>query len=205
MARCDSVPGIVKSSLGSPRRPTPARATPTSTASHAPSTNRRRRKQKPPMAYRYFDIRFTSGYIGEGEMLSRSFPSGGSLMRRSAVLRCELSHWTSVVAVIAVLVCFGFYGGARASASGVDTSGALPYEGLNRTYVLHVPPGVERPTGLVINLHGAGMTAGEQAALTNYNAVADQHGFAVVYPDGIDLSWADGRGASTPDRQGVDD
>jgi polyhydroxybutyrate depolymerase len=138
-------------------------------------------------------------------MLSRSFPSGGSLMRRSAALRCELSHWTSVVAVIAVLVCLGFYGGARASASGVDTTGALPYGGLNRTYVLHVPPGVERPTGLVINLHGAGMTAGEQAALTNYNAVADQHGFAVVYPDGIDLSWADGRGASTPDRQGVDD
>ena len=41
--------------------------------------------------------------------------------------------------------------------------------------------------------------------MTNYNAVADQHGFVVVYPDGIDLSWADGRGASVPDRQGVDD
>ena len=41
--------------------------------------------------------------------------------------------------------------------------------------------------------------------MTNYNAVADQHGFVVVYPEGIDLSWADGRGASVPDRQGVDD
>ncbi len=41
--------------------------------------------------------------------------------------------------------------------------------------------------------------------MTNYNAVADQHGFVVVYPDGIDFSWADGRGASVPDRQGVDD
>ena len=41
--------------------------------------------------------------------------------------------------------------------------------------------------------------------MTNYNAIADQHGFVVVYPDGIDLSWADGRGASVPDRQGVDD
>jgi polyhydroxybutyrate depolymerase len=27
----------------------------------------------------------------------------------------------------------------------------------------------------------------------------------VASPDGIDLSWADGRGASTPDRRGVDD
>jgi polyhydroxybutyrate depolymerase len=126
-------------------------------------------------------------------------------MRRLAALRCELSHWISVVAVLAVLVCFGFYDGARASASGVDTTGVLPHGGLDRTYVLHVPAGVERPTGLVINLHGAGQTGGEQASLTNYNAVADQHGFAVVYPDGIDLSWADGRGASVPDRQGVDD
>ena len=57
----------------------------------------------------------------------------------------------------------------------------------------------------MINLHGAGETGGAQASLTNYNAVADQHGFAVVYPDGIDYSWADGRGASIPDRQGVDD
>jgi polyhydroxybutyrate depolymerase len=57
----------------------------------------------------------------------------------------------------------------------------------------------------VINLHGAGATGSEQAALTGYDGVADRQGFVVVYPDGIDLSWADGRGASTPDRQGVDD
>jgi polyhydroxybutyrate depolymerase len=27
----------------------------------------------------------------------------------------------------------------------------------------------------------------------------------VAYPDGIELSWADGRGASVPDREGIDD
>ena len=57
----------------------------------------------------------------------------------------------------------------------------------------------------MINLHGAGMTGADQAGLTNYNNVADRYGFVVAYPDGIDLSWADGRGASIPDRQGVDD
>ena len=111
-----------------------------------------------------------------------------------------------LVAVVAVMLCCGVYGGARASAGlGVDTAGALEFGGLNRTYQLHVPAGVDRPAGLVINLHGAGATGGEQASITNYNAVADQHGFVVVYPDGIDYSWADGRGASIPDRQGVDD
>jgi polyhydroxybutyrate depolymerase len=58
---------------------------------------------------------------------------------------------------------------------------------------------------LVINLHGAGMTGSQQAAVTGYNTVADRYGFVVAYPDGIDTTWADGRGASLPDRQGVDD
>jgi polyhydroxybutyrate depolymerase len=87
----------------------------------------------------------------------------------------------------------------------MDSTGTLAFGGLDRTYVVHAPTGVDHPAGLVINLHGSGETGSQQASLTNYNAVADQHGFAVVYPDGIDLSWADGRGASIPDRTGVDD
>mgnify|MGYP001217556641 CR=1 FL=1 len=90
-----------------------------------------------------------------------------------------------------------------ATANPVDPPGMLTFGGLQRTYVLHVPPAPQ--FGLVINLHGSGMTGADQAALTNYNAVADRFGFVVAYPDGIDLSWADGRGASIPDRQGVDD
>lgn len=111
-----------------------------------------------------------------------------------------------VTTVVAVVLCGGFLGAPHASASlGVDTTGVLAFGGLDRTYQLHVPDGVEPPAGLVINLHGAGSTGAQQASATNYNAAADQHGFAVVYPDGIDFSWADGRGASVPDRQGVDD
>lgn len=93
---------------------------------------------------------------------------------------------------------------AAAWASPADPPGMLTFGGIQRSYVLHLPPAVP-PAGLVINLHGAGMTGAQQAGLTNYDAIADQYGFAVVYPDGIDLSWADGRGASIPDRQGVDD
>jgi polyhydroxybutyrate depolymerase len=108
-----------------------------------------------------------------------------------------------MTATICALLCFG---GVRASASPVGNSrGELAFGGVQRTYQLHVPAGVDRPAGLVLNLHGAGTTGSGQAAITNYNAVADRNGFVVVYPDGIDLSWADGRGASTPDRQGVDD
>lgn len=93
---------------------------------------------------------------------------------------------------------------APASANPGDPPGVLTVGGLQRTYLVHAPAG-GAPTGLVLNLHGSGMTGGDQAGLTGYNAVADQYGFVVAYPDGIDLSWADGRGASVPDRQGVDD
>jgi polyhydroxybutyrate depolymerase len=48
--------------------------------------------------------------------------------------------------------------------------------GLARTYGVHVPAGVEHLSGLVINMHAAGATGAEQAALTLYDAVADAHG-----------------------------
>jgi polyhydroxybutyrate depolymerase len=110
-----------------------------------------------------------------------------------------------ITALLASLLVVGALGGAPASANPGDPPGALTFGGLQRTYVLHVPPGLDHPAGLVINLHGAGQTGAVQAAVTNYNAIADQYGFVVAYPDGIDMSWADGRGASVPDREGVDD
>jgi polyhydroxybutyrate depolymerase len=109
-------------------------------------------------------------------------------------------------ALMVLLLGFLAVGAGPASAVPAgDFPDGLNFGGLQRTYLVHVPPGLAQPNGLVINLHGAGMTGAAQAAVTNYNAIADQHGFVVAYPEGIDLSWADGRGASVPDRQGVDD
>ena len=104
---------------------------------------------------------------------------------------------------LAAALLVGGIAASPASAEPLDPPGVLTFGGLQRTYVLHVPPGP--PTGLVINLHGAGMNGGQQAALTDYNSAADRYGFVVAYPDGIDTTWADGRGASEPDRRGVDD
>ncbi len=142
-------------------------------------------------------------------------------MRRTDASECDVAHLSftarparppklsrvrRLMTVFALLLGCALDAGGTASASaGVDTSGVLPFDGLDRTYQLHVPAAAEHPAGLVLNLHGAGMTGREQESATNYDAAADQHGFAVVYPDGIDLSWADGRGASVPDRRGVDD
>lgn len=102
--------------------------------------------------------------------------------------------------LLAVLLCAL---GPAAEAHAAPPAAQLDFGGLQRTYYLHLPPGP--PTGLVVNMHAAGQTGQQHAALTHYDAVADAHGYVVVYPDGIDFSWADGRGASVPDRTGVDD
>jgi polyhydroxybutyrate depolymerase len=66
-----------------------------------------------------------------------------------------------------------------------------------------VPPG--DPVGLVLSLHGGGGTGVGQRGLTDFDTVADANNLVVVYPDGFEKSWADGRGASPADRRHVDD
>lgn len=74
---------------------------------------------------------------------------------------------------------------------------------MDRTYLLHVPAG--DPVGLVLSLHGGGGSGISQRGLTGFDNVADVHDLLVVYPDGYDKSWADGRGASPADRRHIND
>lgn len=91
-----------------------------------------------------------------------------------------------------------------------DQAGSLVVGGMTRAYLLHLPPqygqlapGQRLP--LLLALHGRLGDGAGLARLTHLSAIADQHGFAVVYPDGMRRSWADGRGVTPADRIGVDD
>ncbi|HZT78008.1 MAG TPA: PHB depolymerase family esterase [Vicinamibacterales bacterium] len=77
------------------------------------------------------------------------------------------------------------------------------FQGRLRTYLLHVPP--QSGGALVLAFHGGGQTALEQQTLGAFNAIADRDGVLVAYPQGIERSWADGRGTTKADRAGVDD
>ncbi len=66
-------------------------------------------------------------------------------------------------------------------------------------------PSRSGPLAAVISLHGGLGTGAAQERLTGLDAIADRSGFVAVYPDGIDRSWADGRGAAPADRLGIDD
>ena len=65
--------------------------------------------------------------------------------------------------------------------------------GLERCYLLHVPPGhdLARPAALVFSLHGFASNAKPQVELTGWSELADREDFLVVYPEGTSfpLRW----------------
>ncbi len=83
---------------------------------------------------------------------------------------------------------------------GVPASGSIEAQissgGVNRHYLLHVPTGYAAgtPTALVFNFHGYDSNSQQQEALSGMSAKADQEGFIVVYPDGLNKGWSDGPG-----------
>ncbi len=111
------------------------------------------------------------------------------------------ARWMSLAVAAVFLVGCGERHVSAASAR--DLSGTLRSGGVDRTYTLHVPPG--DPVGLVLSLHGGGGTGVGQQSLTDFDTVANVHSLLVVYPDGYDKSWADGRSASPADRHHIDD
>lgn len=91
----------------------------------------------------------------------------------------------------AVLVCFGLpiaaVLGAAAIVACFDRSdGTMVSSGEEREYLLHVPSSYDggRPAPLVISFHGGATWPAQQANLSGWNRLADEHGFFVVYPAG---------------------
>lgn len=78
-----------------------------------------------------------------------------------------------------------------------DHIGSLYWDGVNRTYIIHLPPADKQmePMPLVFCLHGAGGDAEQTVKFTHggFNTLADKDGFVVVYPSAVDGKWNDHR------------
>jgi polyhydroxybutyrate depolymerase len=68
---------------------------------------------------------------------------------------------------------------------------------VNRRYLLHAPASHGSPLPLVVALHGGSQTAADMERMTGLSTAADREQFIAVYPEGIDKSWADGRGTTS--------
>src|SRR5256886_8688374 len=80
-------------------------------------------------------------------------------------------------------------------------NGSFMSSGRKREYVLYVPRSYDRakPTPLVISLHGAGLWGAAQRETSQWDRVADEYAFIVVYPSGEGGGgprvWHEGSGA----------
>jgi len=66
-------------------------------------------------------------------------------------------------------------------------NGSIVSSGEKREYLLYVPKSYDatRPTPLVISMHGGGGWPVMQRDLSEWNRLAESHGFIVVYPSGL--------------------
>jgi polyhydroxybutyrate depolymerase len=72
-----------------------------------------------------------------------------------------------------------------------DSERKLTVNGLERSYLLHIPPGLDsqQPLPVVFAFHGGSQTPRGMRTVTRLNDVADQANFLVVYPEGVYRSW----------------
>jgi polyhydroxybutyrate depolymerase len=72
-----------------------------------------------------------------------------------------------------------------------DQARTLMFDGLERTYLIHVPPSYDAQTSvpLLLMLHGRGGDGARISELTSFSKLADEKNFIVLYPDGLDNQW----------------
>lgn len=77
--------------------------------------------------------------------------------------------------------------------SGVLTKATIEVGGLTRTYRSYVPKGLPKGAPLLLVMHGSGQNGAQIRIETGYEfeRLADQHGFAVVYPNARSFDWND--------------
>ena len=78
-------------------------------------------------------------------------------------------------------------------------------DGVERTYLLDIPESYaanpEVPAPLVIVLHGTGGAGVTIAGYAGFDLIGERERLIVVYPDGLNANWADGR----PGGEGLED
>lgn len=77
--------------------------------------------------------------------------------------------------------------------SGALTKATMDVGGLKRTYRTYIPKGLANGAPLLIVMHGSGENGAQIRLETGYeyDRLADQYGFAVVYPSAASFDWND--------------
>jgi polyhydroxybutyrate depolymerase len=86
-----------------------------------------------------------------------------------------------------------------------DNNKTLTIGTVQRTYLVHAPPGYTGKTAVpvVFDFHGLSGNGAQQKSLSRWDKVGDSEGFIVVYPDGIGKAW--NAGLCCTDDKTIDD
>ena len=112
------------------------------------------------------------------------------------ILRIVLWLLAGAVALVAVLAGLAGYflytpNPVRPRLTGAVVAGEMVVDGRKRTYQAYVPKGLAPGAPLILALHGSGENGTAMRLETGYafERLADEHGFAVVYPNGLNGHW----------------
>jgi polyhydroxybutyrate depolymerase len=91
--------------------------------------------------------------------------------------------------------------------SGTVTHGSIEVDGRKRTYQAYVPKGLARGAALVLAMHGSDENGTAMRIETGYGfeRLADERGFAVVYPNGQNGHWNTCEIDKDAEQPGIDD
>ncbi|MGC4192794.1 MAG: PHB depolymerase family esterase [Thermomicrobiales bacterium] len=94
---------------------------------------------------------------------------------------------------------------ATPTPSGASSERHLTWDGTDRLYRLYVPENVTSPAPLVVMMHGGFGSAEQAESAYGWDALADEQGFVVAYPNGDGKAWNAGSCCGQPSATDVDD
>ncbi|RNI17262.1 alpha/beta hydrolase family esterase [Flexivirga caeni] len=96
---------------------------------------------------------------------------------------------------------------ATRPAAADDRTLSTRVDGHVRTLILHTPPQAARGTALplVLVYHGALATASGTESSTDFDRIANAHGFLVAFLQGYQDTWNEGAGHTPAERAGIND
>lgn len=72
-----------------------------------------------------------------------------------------------------------------------DQTVSVDVAGTMRSFILHIPSSYtgDSPTPFIIDFHPLGGSGGQEQQASGYQNIADQEGFPIAFPNGIDSAW----------------
>jgi polyhydroxybutyrate depolymerase len=116
-----------------------------------------------------------------------------------------------IIPAVAFLLALVTAPAAVAALAPGDHTLSITAGGIERGYIVHVPPRAQTAPAVVLNFHGGGGNAGAQQKYTRMDALADREGFLAVYPNGTGvmkrklLTWNAGPCCGYAQKNKIDD